>query len=90
MDRRCVLYIPHGSDERFRKIEITKTCEFFISHMVQMKEVIIRKKLTEEGLYIPHGSDESEPLLDDKVILTVLYIPHGSDESVAQQVSFLF
>ena len=55
-----------------------------------MKEVIIRKKLTEEGLYIPHGSDESEPLLDDKVILTVLYIPHGSDESVAQQVSFLF
>jgi len=26
---------------------------------------------------------KAEPLLDDKVILTVLYIPHGSDESRA-------
>ena len=54
-----LLYIPHGSDERFYVKGYGNKRFVFISHMVQMKG----RKQTELNwnfkLYIPHGSDES-------------------------------
>ena len=37
----CLLYIPHGSDERGQKERLYNLHRFFISHMVQMKVIKI-------------------------------------------------
>ena len=52
------LYIPHGSDERGKCIEIFFASHCFISHMVQMKACSAFCCRSKEDLYIPHGSDE--------------------------------
>ena len=36
---KVFLYIPHGSDERNKEISVIRWFQFFISHMVQMKEI---------------------------------------------------
>jgi len=56
-----LLYIPHGSDERYLSRYIVSTPEAdFISHMVQMKVILLIMLLIITLLYIPHGSDESD------------------------------
>ena len=75
-----VLYIPHGSDERLQTKIIQYKRTLFISHMVQMKVLLLDVKSSEKRLYIPHGSDESFFSVIYQKIKFFLYIPHGSDE----------
>ncbi len=77
------LYIPHGSDESSLFSIFSPPVFHFISHMVQMKEIIAAHACSVgSGLYIPHGSDESEMWRRQRRCKSRnLYIPHGSDES---------
>ncbi len=54
-----ILYIPHGSDETEDAKRIKVKTSDFISHMVQMKPIVICKLIILTELYIPHGSDET-------------------------------
>jgi len=48
------LYIPHGSDESFTDAETVCSCNSFISHMVQMKDIFGKMMQTERCVFISH------------------------------------
>jgi len=75
------LYIPHGSDETLMVLNRDGSLLFFISHMVQMKHMLLIS--AETGLYPLYPTWFRWNLLQrgDTWKIWTLYIPHGSDET---------
>jgi len=57
-----MLYIPHGSDERWKGTPKTPGGDIFISHMVQMKETFNKLKLFRALFFISHMVQMKESL----------------------------
>ena len=77
----ALLYIPHGSDERYQLLNKQK------QDMTSLYPTWFRWKfcynlhiLSPFVLYIPHGSDERNIRIIRRKTIRFLYIPHGSDE----------
>jgi len=47
------LYIPHGSDERKTPMIFLHKLHYFISHMVQMKEILLSRTATQASALYP-------------------------------------
>jgi len=76
-----LLYIPHGSDESFSVLSDFKTLTTFISHMVQMKDLILPcLKHSCITLYPTWFRWKNSLRRRYGRLCYILYIPHGSDE----------
>jgi len=82
------LYIPHGSDERGFIRPVIEGYLFFISHMVQMKELLLIVLLLEELVFISHMVQMKAPL--SVVVDGLLYIPFISHMVQMKGLKVLF
>jgi len=81
------LYIPHGSDESFHRFFPSCNRDTFISHMVQMKGILLSMTATQASALYPTWFRWKAVQCCLCIAGCSLYIPHGSDESLTGSIS---
>ena len=83
-----VLYIPHGSDERYGEAVLHWHVIVFISHMVQMKGLYVQCPSQKRKNFISHMVQMKVNWFVRAAFYDILYIPHGSDERDIETAPF--